>query len=344
MRIVYIKLTNKCNIACKHCYNSVCDTSVDISEETLQKCLDIIEFQWKACELGEKVEVALHGGEPTLYDLKTLQILCGGIIASGATVSATTNLLYEITTDHLKLFNMFIQEDGRRLVVTSWDGGDVRFKNEEMYEQWLWNVRFLLGRGYTVQPIVTLTKPVIDMNPKDVFEEMRNVGVTAVNFERLTKTGRAEENKDLWVTNREVDAWLGEAYRLNEMEYKFEVPLFAELEQAYEGFKDGCKARMCMLKVITINPDGTLACCPNDPLTVVGHVDRWKYEDRTEEDKRNHNKLIQMESRRPTECYTCDYFKECNGECCQLTWDESGCPGMIETIKNIRKSYKGELF
>lgn len=344
MRTVYIKLTNKCNIACKHCYNSVCDTRVDMSDETLEKCLDIVEFQWKAAERGEKIEVALHGGEPMLYDLKKLQALCGGIIARGATVSATTNLMYEITDEHLKVFNMFIQEDGSKLIVTSWDGGDVRFQNEEMYEKWFWNVRFLLGRGYDVQPIVTLTKPVLERHPKELFEEMNYIGVNHLNFERLTKTGRAEQNSDLWVTNREVDEWLGEAYKLNETTYKYEIPLFKELEEAHEGIKTGCKARMCMLKVITINPDGTIACCPNDPLSVVGHVDRWRQEDRTEEDKLKHSELINKERKRPTECFTCEYYHECNGECCQLSWDETGCPGMIETIKNVRKTYSGELW
>lgn len=212
-----------------------------------------------------------------------------------------------------------------------------------MYDLWEDNVKFLLGRGYDVQPIITLTRQALDIPPKDLLDEMRYLGVTHLNFERLTKTGRAEEDKSLWVTNREVDAWLGEAYRLNEIEYKYEIPLFRELELAHEGIKDGCKQRMCMLNVVTINPDGTLACCPNQPLANVGHISRWEYDKRTEEEKAAHAKLIQNECRRPVECMTCEYFPECNGECCQLSWDESGCPGMIETIKNVRKSYEGKL-
>ena len=342
--LIYVKLTNKCNLACKHCYNSVCDTKVDMSDEYLEKVIEIIENRWKSLPMGEHLDVALHGGEPTLFDLKKLRYLCGEIIACGATVSATTNLMYEITTEHLKLFNMLVREDGTRLIVTSWDGGNVRFKDEKAYETWFWNVRYLLGQHFEVQPIITLTKPVLEMTPKEIYDKMREVGVSKLNFERLTHTGRAEINKDLWVSNRDVDKWLGEAYKLNEMEYKFDIPLFKELELAHEGIKTGCKARMCSLKVLTINPDGTIACCPNDPLACVAHLDRWKYEERTPEEHETHKKLIMRESRRSSECLACEYYTECNGECFQLRWDETGCPGMIETIKNIRLNYNGELF
>ena len=59
---------------------------------------------------------------------------------------------------------------------------------------------------------------------------------------------------------------------------------------------------------------------------------------------KTHKKLIMRESRRPSECLACEYYTECNGECFQLQWDETGCPGMIETIKNVRLNYNGELF
>ena len=82
--LIYVKLTNKCNIACKHCYNSVCDTKVDMSDEYLEKVIEIIENRWKSLPMGEHLDVALHGGEPTLFDLKKLRYLCGEIIACGA--------------------------------------------------------------------------------------------------------------------------------------------------------------------------------------------------------------------------------------------------------------------
>ena len=63
-KTIYVKLTNRCNLTCDHCYNAVCHDQGQMSANTLQKILDYI---YDLKEQGYDVDVALHGGEPTLY-------------------------------------------------------------------------------------------------------------------------------------------------------------------------------------------------------------------------------------------------------------------------------------
>jgi len=89
-----------------------------------------------------------------------------------------------------------------------------------------------------------------------------------MNFERITKTGRAREC-DITPLNIDVDKWLHSAWKTNK-EYKMHVPLFDSIEQSCRGFLIGCRARQCMKTVITVNPDGSVAACPNTANNVIG--------------------------------------------------------------------------
>ena len=64
LKTVYVKLTNRCNLTCEHCYNSVCTDQGQMSANTLNK---IIHYISDLKEQGYDVDVALHGGEPMIY-------------------------------------------------------------------------------------------------------------------------------------------------------------------------------------------------------------------------------------------------------------------------------------
>lgn len=86
---------------------------------------------------------------------------------------------------------------------------------------------------------------------------------------------------------------------------------------------------MCQKLVTTINPDGSLAGCPNTANSCVfgsvfGGIDKDKFSSSCcKEDTKN-----QM-------CLMCKYFRYCNGECFQLQWDETGCPGLRSVMGRI---------
>lgn len=344
-KIVYVKLTNRCNLVCDHCYNAVCTDQGQMSKKTLEK---IIDYIYDLREQGYDVEVALHGGEPMLYrDLETLWDFVLTLEEMGVYMTMTSNLVFRITNEHIALFSHFKQADGTCLVLTSWDY-QIRFKKKEQLLQWERSVKKILSHEIAVQPIVSLTKPLLEeKTPEDIFEYMNNLGVPNLNFERLTCSGRARDNNDvLMPSNKQVDEWLANAYKVWKEKYnKIEVPIFDSLEWAVcEGKLFGCRARECTKDVRTFNPDGSVATCPNIPLDTIGNINSKAFKEQLYEvqgdlykTNEKYKKLRDKEEVRNNECYTCEYYSMCNGDCFQLAWDNTGCPGLKETIKEVAK-------
>lgn len=334
--IVYIKLTNDCQLACRHCYNSICNNKDYMSEDTLRTIFHRLE---NLLNIGNNVTISLHGGEPMLYPnlslVKDLVVDLYNKFPGQVDVSATTNLVYNLDVSKLLLIESFTNN----LVMTSWDY-EIRFTE---HQQHLWenNVRMLTGRGTTVRPIVTITQPLIRaVTPYAMLSYFDSLGLKTCNFERLTHTGRAAENRWLAPSNKDVDKWLAELYTANK-KYSFdmEIPIHTSIENALKGQLEGCRARRCAQDVITFNPDGTIATCPNLGDKIVGEVAEVSVEKREAYSAVKRN-IISCEMCRSEMCYTCHYYSVCNGDCFQLEWDNTGCPGLKKTIDTIKKANK----
>ncbi len=341
-KIIYVKLTNSCNLSCKHCYNAVCHEQGQMSQKTLEKILLYID---DLKEQGYDVNVALHGGEPMLYkDYDSLWDFVLSCNEANVPITMTTNLTYRITDEHIGLFSHFKQADGECLVLTSWDY-KIRFKDKEQEKLWEKSVKRILEYGIQVQPIVSLTKILIEeKTPKEIFDYMLKLGVPNLNFERITCTGRAAENEpEIVPTNVQVDTWLAEAYKIwkGSSKYNFYIPIFDSLEWAVEEqVFVGCRARQCARNVRTFNPDGSMATCPNIPLDTVGNINKIQTVQEVcgvIEGNKKYLDLCNKEEIKDNRCYSCDYYSVCNGDCFQLSWDETGCPGLKETIKQVIK-------
>lgn len=339
-KTVYVKLTNNCNLKCQHCYNSICTDYIQMTPETLHNVLLYID---DLREQGNTVSVALHGGEPMLY--QNTDVLWDFVLAcneANIPITMTTNLVYRVTDEHIALFSLFKQADGQCLVLTSWDY-KIRYTDKNQEDLWKKSVRKLIKHEIIVQPIISLTKILIEnKSPKEIFDFMKSLGVQNLNFERITCTGRASENSESLIpTNAQVDAWLSDAYKIwqNSDDYDFYIPIFDSLEwAAHEGYFMGCRARECTKSVRTINPDGSVATCPNMPLEIIGNVNNlievYEYSDALLNNSK-YKELCLKENLKNNECYTCEYYSICNGDCFQLRWDETGCPGLKKTINEV---------
>ena len=82
-----------------------------------------------------------------------------------------------------------------------------------------------------------------------------------------------------------------------------------------------------MRTVTTINPNGTISGCPNMANISYGTLKT------IDENKRK--MLYNFEDNKNIGCLCCKYFKQCNGDCCQLKWDNTGCPGMLSIYKYL---------
>lgn len=338
---IYVKLTNQCNLCCDHCYNSVTE-KVEPKTEYAKLPPGVIDYVSRHVEEGYNVQVAVHGGEPMLdpsldEHLKLLR-------ECGATVLVTSNLIKNVTVDLINsIKENCIQKDGLPLILTSWDY-KIRFKKALTEQRWIENVMKLQNHGIRVQPIVTVTKPLIYNFPPEKLMEflLKGLGCYSMNFERLTCTGRAETNKlSLQPDNAAVEEYLLEAYKLNKDVYKKDIPLFHGIDEALDGHFLGCRARKCTECVRTVSPHGYVATCPNMPLDYVDStslythsLDMLSWADRAK-------KLREQEEIREEGCYTCEYFQYCNGDCFQLSWDHTGCPGMKKIWKEALRRKNG---
>ena len=321
MIVIYVKTTNRCQLQCKHCYNTISPFKGDISETVIKETIDLINKKSQE----DKVLVIFHGGEPVASGLKPLQDITNALKDNpNVNITITTNLVYTITPEHIELFKHFTNTDGKPLISTSWDY-KIRFKDKQE-DLWRSNVKMLIKQGFNVAPIVCVTKDLIEnIKPEDLYNDFKSLGITRMNFERLTLTGRAEDGM-LKPLNRDVDKWLYDAYKYRG---NLIISLFTSLEESIlKNHKVGCRARHCQRNVITINPNGTIAGCPNCSNKIYamtnGFYNQKKFESLCSEEEIKNN-----------ECYMCELYEYCNGDCFQLKSDESGCPGLKLIIKDI---------
>lgn len=336
MQTVYLKLTNRCNLNCKHCYNKIAYShGIDMSDEVLVKSLDFIFC--KAQELyKDQLNVVLHGGEPMLYDITKFQYIISHLLCcSNVVLSITTNLVYKLNDKIIDVFK-HCSNGLNCSIATSWDY-QIRFSNQQEEQLWEKNVKTLISQNIDVQPIVCVSKQLIDnMTPDELFSKLSSLGIRTVNLERLTLTGRATEN-NVKPTNREVDNWMYEAYAVKD-KYQMKVPIIDALIESFASSSLlGCRCRNCTNSVRTINPDGTIAMCPNTADIIVSDIYGNSYADIAAIE-------CNKEKYKRTECYICEYCQYCNGECYQLDVDCTGCPGCIKIMNDLLdKKQKGNL-
>lgn len=308
--IIYLKLTNCCQLRCQHCYNAISSFKGTMSESTLNQAIDFIN----AKTATNDVTVILHGGEP-LYDGINKAQYTIDQLNKNISLYVTTNLMYNFNDNLLNFFRQF------KLISTSWDY-KIRFQNEKQLKLWETNLTTLISSGFDVQPIISINKFLInDLTPKQLFSYFKKFNLNKLNFERITETGNALQT-NVKANNSDIDKWLFNAYIENAQNFQFTIPLFESCEMSvFKNTLIGCRKRSCQKDIITINPDGSICGCPNSYQFTYGNIDGTT-------DNKIYNNLINKEAIRNNNCYICKYFKYCNGDCCQLNWDKTGCPGM----------------
>lgn len=321
---IYIKLTNGCNLKCKHCYNEIMGNHNSMSKNTLNKTIEWLK-DFRNTHMDDNIDMSLHGGEPLLYNLDDIQYLLNETQTLNLNWCVTTNLIYDITEKHIQLFEQ-MKPFGTPMIMTSYDFGDLRFQNGQE-DIWKNNVQMIQSLGISVQPIICVTDYVVkNISVDDFFKFIDDNNIQRFNLERITETGRATENR-IKPLNSEQNQWLLEIYKEYQNREDLICPLFEGVEQSLNGLFLGCRARKCMERVITINPNGFISACPNMANQYYGNL--------TQVNENKHCALIQFEKNIDQRCLLCQYYQYCNGDCSQLKWDVSGCPGMIDIYEHL---------
>lgn len=326
MKVIYLKLTDKCQLKCKHCYiSSDFDSCLNMTDDTIEQTIKFLDDYAKLCDC--ETLIIFHGGEPTIAGLDKINYIIDKLKHNtNIFFNITTNLVYNITQQHIELFSKFYSNN-KKAISTSWDYM-IRFSDKQQ-ELWENNVRYLLDHDIDVNPIICVTKQLINKysNTDELFEYFTRLGVKTINFERITLNGRALIY-DVKPNNHDIDEWMLKAY-ISSKKYGICVTLFSILENAVQNnIYIGCRKRECTSCVRTINTNGTISGCPNTYDVIFGDI----------LGNINNEVVLKEQNKeffKSNECYLCKYYKICNGECYQLVNDSTGCPGLKLLIQHI---------
>ena len=164
-----------------------------------------------------------------------------------------------------------------------------------------------------------------------------------MSFERLTNNGSARKFPRIFPTNLELDEWF---LRMHEQSEKIGARDWFEndfLENVYAKFETGFNkcgtfCRDCEEKLFTINGDGTISGCPNSaPEFQFGHIDD-SIKSLINSPRRIRN-ILEERARNPN-CFTCDVFKYCGGDCHQLEWQDDVCGAPKSLMRKLMEEIK----
>lgn len=336
--MIYLKTTETCNLNCRHCFTSG-SAGAKIYWDHL-KVVDWLQRLRLETSASPHVHLEFHGGEPFLADLNSLQYVynhCKDLWPSQSW-GITTNLTFKLTEEQIK----FIQGPLNNRIGTSWDP-DIRFSSPKQYDLWRKNLQKLIDLGVTVKLFVSVTRGTVAMNPLDLLEWVRDLGVSELALERLTNNGNARQYPEIFPSNSETDAWLMKMHLQSEQAGARSWFTNELLETIYEKFESnninsGTFCRDCEEKLFTVNADGTVAGCPNSaPEDYFGNIND-SIKDLINNSRRIHN--IACERSRDPRCYNCEVFNYCGGDCHQLEWEGNICPAPKTLMKSLGKNRK----
>ena len=317
MKTIYVKISEQCNLDCKHCYINT------KSNEVLDINAFLYWFEQYKKSTNNDIELVFHGGEPLLHADNILNII-DNIADSSIQYHITTNLICELTDSVRKVL-------ATCTVATSFDGCDVRFTNYAQHYLWERNCEIVKP----AQVNVVLTSELLTLNPKMLFERFILRKIQNVHFERLTCTGRAKKlNAPSW---EEVDEWLCKAHAAWIPE-KIGVTEFGEFSKLCANIEmSGCRLRKCTKNVLTINPNGSIATCPNTFDKVFATIHQPV---ETLYSSSIYSCITKTEKVLNSICRICDLYRYCNGDCFQLIWQDKICPFPKKLFKKILNEYE----
>jgi radical SAM protein with 4Fe4S-binding SPASM domain len=335
----YLKTTETCNLNCSHCFTSGI-LGAKIYWKT-DKLIDWIRrFHAHNYKSHDTAHFEFHGGEPFLAPVSQMREVWEECkeLWENSSWGVTTNLVFKMTQDHID----FIKGPLGNRLGTSWDP-KIRFANSKQYRLWHSNVKKLLSEGVTIRLFISVTKDTIAYEPITLLRWIRRLGVHEVSFERLTNNGSARNFPHIFPTNIELDEWFLKMHLQSEQAGArdwFENDFLENVYQKFEtGFtKCGTFCRDCEEKLFTLNPDGSISGCPNAaPEFQFGNIDD-PIPQLMKSPKRIIN-ILEERSRNPN-CFTCEVFEYCGGDCHQLEWQGDIC-GAPKSLMKLLKETRG---
>ena len=322
MKKIYIKTTETCQLQCSHCY--IGDNRKKLEFFNEDQTIVWLKDYFEKVQDDEAV-ISFHGGEPFLCPTHKIKKVIDAF--PKYEFDATSNLCFKITEDIEDIILNHFKYNGSPFIKTSWDY-KIRFKNDKQLKLWEDNVKYLISKGVRVKINICLTSFLVkEVNTKDLIKYLlEGLGIRDINFERLTDNTTSD--KSLIPDYDEQDNWLRDFYNNNR---KLCIDNAVDIYHATNGDHINCRKRQCMSDVITINANGSVGGCPNS-ATTNPYTDIYTPYDYNNEKLQE---LIRVEKTKRPECYYCDLYTVCNGDCHQLSWQGNKCPAPKKFMRRV---------
>jgi radical SAM protein with 4Fe4S-binding SPASM domain len=339
--MIYLKTTETCQLNCKHCFtNGTNGRKIYFDPDAT---IDWFKRMHEVAPNMQGGNITFHGGEPFLAPVEDMRKVWLASKDLWPTIwwTVTTNLVFKLTDE----IRDFMKEALSQGISTSWDK-NMRFDNPKQEELWRKNVDTLVADGHNITLNISINRDIVNMDPKELINFIKDLRVNWVHFERITPNGNANLNQDIFPTNEELDAWILRLWNTSiEMEsHKYFGNLLFDsvLTSFVNTTHSGCRCRSCEQKIFTLNADGTIGGCPNSAVdSTFGFITDDIAELLMSEGRLEN---IACESQRNPNCYSCEVFDICNGDCHQLAWQGNVCAAPKSLMKTLKADNDLELY
>ena len=330
----YLKTTETCNLNCKHCFtNGVNGAKVYWNPDLVT---DWIKRFSPKISKDDTLHCEFHGGEPFLVPVQQMEKVYEETkkFIPNSSWGITSNLTFKMYDEH---FN-FIEKCLNNRIGTSWDP-DIRFSSPKQYDLWRKNVSTLINRGVDIKLFISVTTSTLKIEPIELLEWVRDLGVKEMSLERLTNNGNARLHPEIFPKNLDQDAWFLKMHEQSKFYDTRNWFVNDFLEDVYDKFekgftKSGTFCRDCEEKIFTLNADGSISGCSNSaPEFQFGNI-KDSIEQLINSPLRLNN--IACERSRDPRCYDCEVFEFCGGDCHQLSWQEDICGAPKSLMKKLK--------
>lgn len=321
----YFQLTNDCNAMCKHCYCSSIPNKQSNSESHFphDRTLEFVKEYIETYD-PKFINFHIHGGEPaehaTEKDIEFVKQLASCYPLSIITIQSHLKFDPYNNANAQKLLNEVLTRNGSGGVVgTSYQGKDIHFSSGPSPQALLF-----LKEEYGVRPHLSYILSKENCNSKSGLEWL--VDYSSVQFERLTKSGRANRHLEIFPTLEEQNDFLVSALKEilekglhKKTKFNF-YQAIAQMILFNEPLLGQRRCRQCEISTLTITPDGFVRGCPDESDgQYIGHVSSHA---KTLIEGHPRKCLIIKEKQTSMMCIGCDYYKTiCRGDCYKQKWE-----------------------
>jgi radical SAM protein with 4Fe4S-binding SPASM domain len=260
---VQLHLTERCNLKCKHCYQTgrgVDEMSLSDVNEAIDEISETLD-EWKelyGIDFSRSFNVT--GGEPFLRN--DLFEILSKMRAKGFDSYLLTNGILIDKTKAKNLFNLGVK--GVQVSIEGPENIHDTIRGKGSFSASLLGVKDLLDAGLTVTLNVTLSS----LNAgffMDIIELSSNLDVQKLGFSRLVPSGRGESMLDTMLSAEKVKGLYGHIFSLDTGKLRIVTGDPVASQSTVEESEDmgnvplgGCAAGVSGL---TILPDGVMVPC-----------------------------------------------------------------------------------